>query len=61
MTDRCKRCHRIIKNPSSVIHGYGPVCWTKVPHTLVIEQETEQNENIYVKEHHNSNNTEDMQ
>lgn len=29
-TFNCKRCGRNIKNPDSIIHGYGPVCWTKV-------------------------------
>lgn len=23
---RCKRCHRIIKDPESIKLGYGPVC-----------------------------------
>lgn len=25
----CKRCNKEIKNPRSVKHGYGPVCWIK--------------------------------
>jgi len=27
---KCKICHREIKNPKSVQHGYGPVCWIKM-------------------------------
>lgn len=26
----CKRCNKEIKNPWSVKHGYGPICWVKV-------------------------------
>lgn len=25
----CKRCGRILKNPESIIQGYGPTCWRK--------------------------------
>ncbi len=39
MTDKCKRCHRVLKNPMSVIHGYGPSCWKKVPHDPVVEMD----------------------
>lgn len=52
MTERCKRCKRIIKNPTSVIHGYGPSCWKKVPHSIVsneiINENTESNSNVYM-------------
>jgi hypothetical protein len=52
MTDRCKRCKRVIKNPTSVIHGYGPSCWKKVPHTIVpneiIEENQQPNGNVYM-------------
>ena len=27
---KCNRCHKEIKNPKSVQHGYGPICWVKV-------------------------------
>jgi hypothetical protein len=27
--DRCTRCGRRITNPESVVHGMGPVCFTK--------------------------------
>lgn len=27
--DRCNRCGRRITNPESVVHGMGPVCFTK--------------------------------
>lgn len=46
--NKCKRCHRVLKNPESVTHGYGPKCWLKVQR--LIEQEDhkyERNENIY--------------
>jgi len=26
----CRRCHRSIVNKTSVQHGFGPVCWTKL-------------------------------
>jgi len=29
MEDRCKRCGRVIKNKTSIIRGYGSVCWIK--------------------------------
>jgi hypothetical protein len=32
ITDRCKRCKRLIKNPVSIVHGYGPSCWRKISH-----------------------------
>lgn len=32
--ERCKKCHRIIKNPKSVTNGYGPTCWKKVEATI---------------------------
>jgi len=52
MADRCKRCKRVIKNPTSVIHGYGPSCWKKVLHTIVpneiIEENQEPNGNVYM-------------
>ena len=25
----CRRCKRTIRNVTSVVHGYGPVCWKK--------------------------------
>jgi len=25
----CKRCHRELRNPQSIIDGYGPVCYVK--------------------------------
>lgn len=25
----CKRCHRTLKNPVSIVHGYGPSCYKK--------------------------------
>lgn len=34
MSEHCKRCKRILKNPVSVIHGYGPSCWKKVLHEI---------------------------
>lgn len=48
--NKCKRCHRVLKNPESVTHGYGPTCWLKVQQLIKIEQEErkyERNENIY--------------
>jgi len=50
MADRCKRCKRIIKNPTSVIHGYGPSCWKKVPHISVsnVEENQKSNGNVYM-------------
>jgi hypothetical protein len=30
MTVKCKRCHRVLKNPASITHGYGSTCWKKV-------------------------------
>lgn len=32
--ERCKRCKRMLKNTTSVVHGYGPTCWKKVEATL---------------------------
>lgn len=26
---KCLRCHKIIKNPNSIIHEMGPTCWKK--------------------------------
>ena len=46
MTDRCKRCKRVIKNNMSVIHGYGPTCWKKVPHN--VPTDVEDNSNVYM-------------
>ena len=55
MADRCKRCKRIIKNPTSVIHGYGPMCWRKVLRDIAsnvseerVEQNQEPNGNVYM-------------
>jgi hypothetical protein len=50
MVDRCKRCKRVIKNTMSVIHGYGPSCWKKVPHTSVstVEENQETKDNVYM-------------
>ena len=51
MTERCKRCKRVLKNVASVIHGYGPVCWKKVPHIIVpkeIKENQESNGNVYM-------------
>jgi hypothetical protein len=52
MVDRCKRCKRVIKNPTSVIHGYGPMCWKKVLSDIapkeVSEQNQEPNGNVYM-------------
>jgi len=47
---RCKRCHRVIKNTLSVVHGYGPTCWKKVPHDVVIEEESKDNVYMSVKQ-----------
>lgn len=33
----CKRCNKEIKNPLSLRHGYGPVCWVKVQKGTGIE------------------------
>lgn len=44
---RCKRCHRVIKNMVSVVHGYGPTCWKKVPHEIIKELE-ENEEKVYI-------------
>ncbi len=30
MSNNCRRCHRPIVNPTSVQHGFGPVCWNKL-------------------------------
>lgn len=30
MSDRCARCHRILKDAMSIKRGFGPVCWNKV-------------------------------
>lgn len=46
MTERCKRCKRIIKNPTSVIHGYGPSCWRKVPHNVPVD--VVEDSNVYM-------------
>jgi len=52
MADRCKRCKRVIKNPTSVIHGYGPMCWKKVLRDIVPKEIPEQNlepkDNVYM-------------
>ena len=55
MADRCKRCKRIIKNPTSVIHGYGPMCWKKVLRDIALtvpkeipEQNLEPKGNVYM-------------
>jgi hypothetical protein len=37
MTEQCKKCHRVLKNPMSVTHGYGPTCWKKVQHMVELE------------------------
>lgn len=26
----CRRCHRAIRSPASINHGFGPVCWQKL-------------------------------
>jgi len=44
MIDRCKRCKRIIKNPLSVIHGYGPMCWKKIIKEIELNKKEEKNE-----------------
>jgi len=31
---KCRRCHKEIRNPKSVQHGYGPICWTKMQEKL---------------------------
>ena len=23
----CLRCHRALKDPQSILNGYGPICW----------------------------------
>ncbi len=38
MTEHCKRCKRMIKNTTSVVHGYGPTCWKKVQHDIKVLQ-----------------------
>ena len=58
MTEKCKRCHRILKNPASVNHGYGPTCWKK--HQIAIDMQIEKdlrkmNENVYTNEQHMNN------
>lgn len=30
MTERCQRCHRLLKDQKSKELGYGPVCWAEV-------------------------------
>jgi hypothetical protein len=27
---QCGRCHRVLKNPTSIARGFGPVCWAKI-------------------------------
>lgn len=27
--DRCRRCHRQLKDPASIANGFGPVCFVK--------------------------------
>ena len=34
MTEKCKRCHRILKNPASIGMGYGLTCWKKIKKEL---------------------------
>lgn len=34
-TDNCTRCHRPLKNPASIKHGMGPVCYSKF--SMVLE------------------------
>lgn len=28
--DKCQRCNHKLRNPNSMLRGYGPVCWEKV-------------------------------
>ncbi len=30
MSNKCRRCHRALSNKTSVQHGFGPVCWSKL-------------------------------
>jgi hypothetical protein len=46
MTNRCKRCKRILKNPTSVIHGYGPSCWKKMLRDIGSNETVEQNQDL---------------
>jgi YbbR domain-containing protein len=48
-TFHCKRCGRIIKNKDSIIHGYGPVCWSKIkPTNLNITSNSEYIQNVKI-------------
>lgn len=40
MSDICRRCHRALRNKTSVQHGFGPVCWRKLQNTAYEERPT---------------------
>ena len=40
MTETCGKCGRVLKDPRSIEHGYGPSCWKKVNTTA--EEETKE-------------------
>lgn len=54
MAEHCKRCKRLIKNTTSVVHGYGPTCWKKVQHEIEVQkyensvQKPENEEKVYM-------------
>lgn len=39
MSERCARCHRALKDPTSKERGFGPVCWSKHVHQKELEKD----------------------
>lgn len=42
---RCNRCNKEIKNPGSIQHGYGTVCWAKIQKSHAEAEEKKRKEN----------------